>query len=405
MKTTPDESASYHFDLPERLIAAYPPAQRGDSRLLVVQPGPTPGNPRLRDLRFADLPRFFRPGDLLISNDTRVSYRRVRLRRSTGANIEALFLNPLPGGDWLCLVRGLKKLRPGEILQPARTAAEPPGAPGSNPIGFQFLATPPAVSESSAHAILSVSGSSDAEGNAVLRAVHAPAGSTANESNAPLPSAWETGLAAETFFQELGEVPIPPYLGRRSEDLDRDRYQTVYARNPASVAAPTAGLHFTDTIIEEIKQTGAAFESLELRIGYGTFAPLTEERFRTNRLHSEQYSISLALAERLNQPGQGRRIAVGTTTLRALEANRRAGPEFTPGTHATDLFLRPPDRITTVDALITNFHLPGSSLLMLVACMLDRDDVLAAYRHAVQQEYRFFSYGDAMLVCGPAFCS
>ncbi|MCR9144669.1 MAG: S-adenosylmethionine:tRNA ribosyltransferase-isomerase [bacterium] len=404
----PDPSAGtadeYDFALPDHLIAAYPPEQRGDSRLLVVQPGRTPGQPLLQDLMFRDLPQLLRSGDLLITNNTRVSHRRVRLMRATGGRIEALFLEPATnspetvppdtgqkpgetGTAWLCLIRGLKKLRPGEILTPPQTGDAAAGP--TTEIGFEFLAARP-------------------DGKALLRPVSAPGPAPDRER----PAAWTEPGQAEAFFASYGEVPIPPYLGRSSEDLDRQRYQTVYAQNPASVAAPTAGLHFTDTIIEEITQKGAEFASLELQIGYGTFAPLTDEQFRTNRLHTERYALPPELAERLNSSDPGRRLAVGTTTLRALEANRRAfhreggnASPYRPGSYDADLFLRPPDRIETVDALITNFHLPGSSLVMLVACMLDRDDLMAAYRHAIQREYRFFSYGDAMLVCGAAFCS
>ncbi|MEQ9365688.1 MAG: tRNA preQ1(34) S-adenosylmethionine ribosyltransferase-isomerase QueA [Leptospirales bacterium] len=393
-------TAEYTFDLPDHLIATHPPKARGDSRLLVVQPGGRPGRPILQDCMFRDLPELLRAGDLLITNDTRVSHRRVRLQRATGGDIEALFLNPDPetSGAWQCLVRGLKKLRPGEILSPrppggsaagadgvpTRAQEKPPGSVTAPAPDFEFLAARP-------------------DGKAVLRAVLRRA---ANQDSSPRTSAWRTGDAAEAFFEAWGEVPIPPYLGRASESLDRQRYQTVYAREPASVAAPTAGLHFNDTIIEEIVQTGAEFAALELRIGYGTFAPLTDEQFRTNRLHAEQYSIPTKLVDRLNgATGAGRRIAVGTTSLRALEANRRAFGAYQAGAYRADLFLRPPDRVTTVDALITNFHLPGSSLVMLVACMVERADLLAAYRHAIEREYRFFSYGDAMLVCGQAFCS
>lgn len=427
MKTTPDapsEHGEYDFDLPDHLIATYPPDRRGDSRLLVVQPGSQPGSPVLHDLKFEDLPGFLRAGDLLITNDTRVSHRRVRLQRSTGGNIEALFLNPLPDGAWLCLVRGLKKLRPGETLYPqsgnsADFVGTPTGTSSKPEIAFEFVGPARELSISSVSGGTSSNTAAAAdqplsEGNAILRPINTHSGTAMGKTLDP---AWQDPQAAEDFFERHGEVPIPDYLGRGAEDLDRQRYQTVYARRPASVAAPTAGLHFTDTIIEEITQKRAEFESLELRIGYGTFAPLSPAQFRTNRLHTERYSISENLASRLNHrasagasPGTavdriGRRIAVGTTTLRALEANQRAFGTLRAGSHYADLFLRPPDKITTVDALVTNFHLPGSSLVMLVACMLDRDDLMVAYRHAIRQEYRFFSYGDAMLVCGPAFCS
>lgn len=414
-----DPAADYQFALPDHLIAAYPPAERGDSRLLVVQPGPEPGRPVLQDRMFRDLPDLLLSGDLLITNDTRVSQRRVRLRRATGASIEALFLNPAPeaaNGGWLCLVRGLKKLRPGEVLLPAGplpdgrpedpaqtdetdAGARDPGnrrkavgTPSPNPgadTAFEFVQALP-------------------DGKAILRPVHVPRpAADSAQSRTHTLNPWERPQDAEDFFQIRGEVPIPPYLGRAAEDLDRQRYQTVYARNAGSVAAPTAGLHFTHSIIEEIEQKGVDLAALELEIGYGTFAPLTPRQFETGRLHTERYSLPPELVERLNSDqAPGRRVAVGTTTLRALEANQRAFGRFQAGAgFEAELFLRPPDQITTVDALITNFHLPGSSLVMLVACMLQRADLMAAYRHAIENEYRFFSYGDAMLVCRAAFCS
>ncbi len=403
-----DPAADYQFALPDRLIAAYPPTERGDSRLLVVQPGPEPGRPLLQDRMFRDLPSLLRSGDLLITNDTRVSQRRVRLRRATGASIEALFLNPVAdaaSGGWMCLVRGLKKLRPGEVLLPAgpdQTDETAAGARAGDLNHRRGAVGTPAPNPDSDTAFEFVQALPD--GKAILRPVHA---GHSDPKNSP-PNPWERAEDAEDFFQTRGEVPIPPYLGRAAEELDQERYQTVYARKAGSVAAPTAGLHFTRTIIEEIEKKGVDFTSLELEIGYGTFAPLTPEQFQTGRLHTERYSLPPELAERLNADpgGHGRRLAVGTTTLRALEANHRAFGQFQAGAgFEADLFLRPPDQITTVDALITNFHLPGSSLVMLVACLLDRADLMAAYRHAIENEYRFFSYGDAMLVCRTAFCS
>ena len=374
--------ADYGFDLPDRLIARHPPAERGDSRLLVVPatgpagfPGgfvgtPTNATPEFLDRRFADLPGLLEPGDLLVVNNTRVSHRRLELRRSTGARIEALFLRPLtndgPPEAWACLIRGLAKLKDGERLQ----------APGG--LEFAFVRVPTIEA-------------GEAGGNGVLRPV-------LPGSDEP---AWQDATEAEAYFADHGQVPIPPYLGRVAGEDDRRRYQTIYADRPGSVAAPTAGLHFTQSIIEEIRARDIEIVSVELEIGYGTFAPLSAENFTSGRLHQETYQISTETADRLNRPG--RRIAVGTTALRALEANIREqhpgndGP-FTAGRYSTGIFLHPPDHIHSVDGLITNFHLPESSLLMLVACFTGRERVLAAYRHAVRGEYRFFSYGDAMLL-------
>lgn len=384
--------ADYAFDLPDRLIARHPPSQRGDSRLLVVPPaanvrvptnpagdrGPTAGtltdsprapaaSPDFEDRQFAELPGLLEPGDLLIVNNTRVSHRRLELRRSTGARIEALFLGPLASDDppdaWACLIRGLAKLKDGERLE----------APGG--VEFAFVRVP------------TIEAQRPAGGNGILQPLR---------PGTDMP-AWANAAAAEAYFAIHGQVPIPPYLGRSADDSDTRRYQTVYADRPGSVAAPTAGLHFTQSIIEEIRAREIEIVSVELEIGYGTFAPLAQENFDSGRLHREMYHINQATAERLNRPG--RRIAVGTTALRALEANHRDHDgTFTAGRFNTDIFLRPPDHIGAVDGLITNFHLPESSLLMLVACLTGRERILAVYRRAVQQEYRFFSYGDAMLL-------
>lgn len=355
----------YYFDLPERLIASRPPENRHDSRLMRIAPDAS-GRLVREHRRFAELPELLGPGDLLVVNDARVSQRRLRLKRSTGAQIEALFLHPLPDGAWACLVRGKKRLKPGELV---------PGPEGGPPLAFRF------------------EGDLDGDergGNARLRPVR-PDGSS---------DVWPDLEAAEDFFEKAGETPLPPYLNRSPDPLDRDRYQTVYAARPGSVAAPTAGLHFSREVLNALDARGVRRIAVSLEIGYGTFAPLTARNMDEGRLHRERYRISGDVAAALNN-ADARIIAVGTTALRALEANFRSFGRFEPGEFQTDIFLRPPERIQSVQGLLTNFHLPASSLMMLVACLIDREDLLAAYREAVAENYRFFSYGDAMLLLPP----
>lgn len=378
----------FRFDLPPELIAREPTAARDGSRLLVMDRR----TGRLADHRFADLPALLEPGDLLIRNATRVSQRRVFLRRATGARIECLFLDRLPEqtaapGTYDCLVRNSRKIKEGEILL------------GPAPVPrFRFARTP--------------------AGRTRLTALDA--------DDRP---AWPDRAAAEEFFARHGEIPLPPYLKRSPTAADRDRYQTVYAGRPGSVAAPTAGLHFTAELLDRLAARSVRLAQLELLISYGTFAPLEIENFETGRLHPETYVIPADFPRaafagagpdgedplgrqppggRLPDgrlPRSGRRIAVGTTSLRALEDNLRKFGEIRPGTFATELFLKPGgwrdepgDRCASVDGLLTNFHLPASSLLLLVAAFCGTERILTAYRHAVAHGYRFYSYGDAMLI-------
>ncbi len=349
----------YRFDLPDELIASAPAPDRDGSRLLVLDRR----SGALSDRLFRDLPELLRSGDLLIRNTTRVSRRRVPLRRASGAATPALFLEPAgEGGAWFCLVKNSKKLKNGEIL---------PGPDGHTSFRFDR------------------------------------AGPTLTALNAAGAAAWRDRAAAETFFEKFGQMPLPPYLKRAAGPDDLDRYQTVYARETGSAAAPTAGLHFTPTLFEGLTARGVALAGLDLRIGYGTFAPLSPRNFAENALHPETYRVAGDFPlERLTpragtEPADGhsgRTIAVGTTTLRALEDNLRNQNGPRAGEFTTAIFLRPPDRCQSVDGLLTNFHLPGSSLLLLVSAFGGPASVLAAYRHAIRNRYRFYSYGDAMLI-------
>ena len=389
------ELKEYDYHLPPELIASYPNLQRSDSRLLVYQPGKTPA---IQDKKFRDLPDLLKAEDLLILNNTRVSARRLKLKRKSGAHIEALFLKELPNQSWLCLLRGKSKLKSGErlYLSEGDCTASSTGASsytdklalvrerrgGSKPKKENIHKKKPEKPEF-------IFSDSPSPRQANLLPVLA-----GTEK-----AAWANSTEAEACFASYGEVPIPPYLGRKVEEMDKERYQTVYARKPGSAAAPTAGLHFCTDLLARLKACGLYIESLELEVGYGTFAPLAAENFESSRLHTEEYSLSDSLARLLNQKNKGRRIAVGTSTLRALEANfRRHKGCFAAGQFKTDLFLKPPEPLCTTQGLITNFHLPASSLLLLAAAYVGKKEILSVYRHAIQARYRFFSYGDAMLI-------
>ncbi|MBE7440676.1 MAG: tRNA preQ1(34) S-adenosylmethionine ribosyltransferase-isomerase QueA [Spirochaetales bacterium] len=330
--------ARHTFDLPDHLIARHP-RPREESRLLVVDRK----EKSLQDTRFSELPAFLQSGDLLIFNESRVSPRRLFLKRQTGSIIESLFLHQEEGSLWHVLLRGLGRLRPDELL-----SHRPSG------VSFRFL---------------------ERRGS----------GAILDAGNQDM----------EAFFERYGELALPPYMDRRADYQDRERYQTIFARRPGSVAAPTAGLHFTPDLFSRLRNQGIEPSFLDLEIGYGTFAPLQREQMEKKALHEEHYQLSSELLHNFEKAR--RRIAVGTTSLRALESYRRSGHNG-PGRYATNLFLYPPDRITAVEGLITNFHLPGSSLMLLVAAFAGTELLQEAYAHAIMEEYRFYSYGDAMLI-------
>ena len=299
----------------------------------------------MEDRRFGDLSRLLRAGDLLVLNDTRVIRARLRARKSTGGRVEMLL----------------------ERVTGARTATAQIRASRSPRAGSELRL----VNGSSAR-VLGRQGS-------LFRLEF-------NADIAPL-------------LEAHGEVPLPPYIRRSAVPEDQNRYQTVYARDDGSAAAPTAGLHFDSELLQALHKRGVKTAFLTLHVGIGTFAPIRTRRIEDHRLHSEWCRVTSELCARIQQSRQqgGRIVAVGTTTVRALESAAIDG-EPKPFTGDTSLFIRPGFRFHVVDALITNFHLPESSLLMLVCAFAGRDRMLAAYRHAVARRYRFFSYGDAMLI-------
>jgi S-adenosylmethionine:tRNA ribosyltransferase-isomerase len=333
--------ADFHFELPPELIAMAPPAVRTGGRLLALSaPAGT-----CRDLAFTDLPSLVAPGDLLVFNDTRVIPARVHGRKASGGRIELLLERAEGARRALVHARASKGLREGAVIAL-------PGGYSARMLGR--------------------------EGDLYRLEFSGPV----------LP-----------FFEAHGEMPLPPYIARAASPEDRERYQTVYARHPGAVAAPTAGLHFDAALLQALEAAGVRRAFVTLHVGAGTFQPLRVDDIDAHVMHAERVSVSAATCEAVAATrAAGRRvIAVGTTVVRSLEA-AAAGGRLEPLQGETRLFIRPGYRFRVVDALLTNFHLPESTLLMLCAALVGREALLAAYAHAVRARYRFFSYGDAMFL-------
>lgn len=336
----------YDFELPPELIAQHPVEPRDQSRLLVVHRG----SGRWEHRRFADLPELLGRGDLLVRNASRVvPARLVGVRARTGGRWEGLFLKETPDGGWELLSKARGRLFPGERIEVA--------------------------------------------GGLVLTLL------SRGESGGWIARP-ESLEGTEALLQRYGQVPLPPYIRKGREGPgDRERYQTVYARVAGSVAAPTAGLHFTPAVFEGLRARGAQWVDILLHVGIGTFRPITAEHIEDHVLHEEEAELSVEAADRLNavRASGGRILAVGTTSARTLETSYQSGA-FRPFRGATGLYLAPGHAFAGVDALLTNFHLPRSSLLVLVSAFAGTELVRAAYVEAIRQGYRFYSYGDAMLV-------
>ncbi|HLY20143.1 MAG TPA: tRNA preQ1(34) S-adenosylmethionine ribosyltransferase-isomerase QueA [Bryobacteraceae bacterium] len=335
--------AGFDYALPQELIAQTPLADRAASRMLVVDRAAQ----RWEDCLFRDLPDFLNAGDCLVLNDSRVFPARLFGRRAafTGA-VEVLLLRPLAGAanEWEALVHPGKKMRVGErILLPGGLQAE---VIARRSFGERTLRFPA-----------------------------------------------DRDLYAE--FEKIGHVPLPPYIKRQDAAADRARYQTVYARESGSAAAPTAGLHFTPEILDACRARGAEIAFVTLHVGLGTFQPIHGDRIEGHRLHSEHYRITAENATRMS--AARRLVAVGTTAVRTIESAALAGG-LRESTGETGLFIYPPYEFRAAGAMLTNFHLPRTSLLLLVCAFAGKDLALSAYRHAVEQRYRFYSYGDCMLI-------
>lgn len=329
-------TSDFDYHLPTERIAQEA-APRGESRLLVLdQEGPG------RHSRVRDLPRLLRPGDLLVLNDTRVIPARLYGQRPSGGKMEALLIERRGEREWDALVKPGRRAQPGTLIE------------------FDSGLSAEVVDKRE-------------DGRHLLR----------------------FSEPVEPHLDRLGHIPLPPYIHRPDTQEDRERYQTVYARHPGSVAAPTAGLHFDEALLREIEAAGIEIARITLHVGIGTFKPVSAERIEEHRMESERYEISEETAEALRRAR--RVVAVGTTVVRTLESAARDG-EVQAGSGSTALFITPGYPFQVVDALLTNFHLPRSTLLMLVSAFAGRERVLAAYEEAIREGYRFYSYGDAMLV-------
>ena len=337
------KKSDFHYELPDELIAQAPLPERSASRLLVVPPGAAP----FEDRRVRDLPEYLRPGDLLVFNDTRVIPARLFGQKDSGGRVEILIERLLPGNQARAQVGASKPPKPGgRIALDAGGQAEVLGRDG----GFYQLR-------------------------------------------------FEVGDALESWLMHAGRMPLPPYICREPGADDAERYQTVFARQVGAVAAPTAGLHFDDALLAALRERGVETGHVTLHVGAGTFQPMRVEDVREHRMHSEWINVGAELVAQVRAARErgGRVVAVGTTVVRALESAMQDG-ELLPFAGETNIFIFPGYSIRSVDALLTNFHLPESTLLMLVSAFAGKARVFAAYEHAVRERYRFFSYGDAMLL-------
>lgn len=346
-------TSDFDYALPSELIAQTPAPERGGSRLLVIAPGED--GPRLSDRTFADFPALVAPGDLLVLNTTRVRHARFLGTRPSGAPAEVLLLHPAEPGTWLAMGK------PGSALREGKRIRLGPDAE------------------------IETVGVRD-DGHRVVRFV---------------------GLDDDRAIARYGRLPLPPYISRAPGPDDEQRYQTVYAEREGSVAAPTAGLHFTDGMLRAMEARGVSVARLDLEVGPGTFKPVETESPGEHPMHAERFEIPDAAAAAIAaaRARGGAVWAIGTTVVRALESAADRDGSVRPGRAETRLLITPGYRFRVVDRLLTNFHLPRSTLLMLVAAFAGHEATMAAYAHAVAQRYRFYSYGDAMAVTRRAACS
>lgn len=346
----------FDYYLPKELIAQTPKEERDSCRLMVIDRK----KGTIEHRHFYDIKEYLTPGDCLVVNDSKVIPARLHGKKAvTGANIELLLIKRIEGDVWECMVRPGKRLHEGDIVE------------FNTDKNF------------TAH----IQGYHDkSNGTRAVRFVY-------------------DGIFMERL-EEIGSMPLPPYIEREATAEDSEAYQTVYSRDPGSVAAPTAGLHFTEELLDEIRNMGVEYAEVTLHVGIGTFRPVKVDTVEDHKMHFEEYSITEENAEIINRAiREGRRIiSVGTTTTRTLEsaavptAGNPKGYSVKPGNGSTGIFIYPGYNFKIIDALITNFHLPKSTLIMLVSALYDRNKILSAYEEAVKEKYRFFSYGDAMLI-------
>ena len=339
----------FDYLLPEELIAQHPADKRENSRMMVLDRGAG----TIEHKHFYDITDYVRPGDLLVLNDSKVIPARIfGIKEKTGAKIEVLLIKRLEGDVWEAMVRPGKRLKMGDAVsfseeKKFRAEVVGYGEDGTRHLRFDY-----------------------------------------------------DGIWNE-LLDEYGQIPLPPYIDRENETEDKDRYQTVYCRYEGSVAAPTAGLHFTEEILRKLQEKGVELAFVTLHMGIGTFRPVKAEEIEDHAMHYEEYSIDEETAEKINRAKRENRrvISVGTTSTRTVESAAGEDGFVEPGQRSTNLFIYPPVyRFKVIDGLLTNFHLPKSTLLMLISAFYDRERILEAYEEAVRQEYRFFSYGDCMLI-------
>ena len=338
-------TSDFYYELPQELIAQTPPADRSASRLLLYD-----RNTRsITDGVFSDVASHLHPGDVLVRNTTRViPARLIGVREDTGGHMEFLLLRRAEGDRWECLAKPARRARPGQEYR----------------VGDGLR--------------VRVLGDTGAEGGKLVELLY-------------------DGIFEEVL-DRVGQTPLPPYITERLEDPER--YQTVYARERGSAAAPTAGLHFTQALLDRLRAQGVRIVDVLLHVGLGTFRPVSAERVEDHHMHAEYCEVTAEAARAINEAraAGGRVVAVGTTSVRTLESAATPDGLVQPFAGQTSIFITPGYAFRAVDALITNFHLPESTLLMLVSAFAGREEMLRVYRHAVQQRYRFFSFGDAMLI-------
>ena len=339
------KTSDFYYDLPKELIAQTPTVVRSASRLLTYHRD----TKSIEDGVFSDIVDKLRPTDVLVRNNTRViPARLLGVREETGGTMEFLLLRRVEGDEWECLCKPAKRAKAGLVYR---------------------------INDELSAEVL---------------------------GDLPLDGGKRIRLLYDGIFEEIldraGQMPLPPYITERL--TDRERYQTVYAKTRGSAAAPTAGLHFTDALLEQIARKGIPIVDILLHVGLGTFRPVSVENVEEHHMHSEHYEVSEQAAETINRVRQngGRIVCVGTTTARTLESVTDENGVVHAGMGETDIFITPGYRFKAVDALITNFHLPESTLLMLVSALSSREEMLEVYRHAVEERYRFFSFGDAMFI-------
>lgn len=334
----------FYFNLPDDQIAQYPAEKRSESRLFVLNRN----NSVYHHKTFKEIQDFLYDGDMLVVNNAKVIPARLFFKRKSGGLVEIVLAQRLPKNNWLVISNRTRKLKSGDIL---------------------FSSVNPAIQ-------ISIMGR-DGEYLQI-------------ESNFEL---------TEDLLHEIGRIPLPPYIRRESSAIDEERYQTVYAKDGIAAAAPTAGLHFTDELMANLKKKGVVFTELTLEVSWGTFQPVRNDDLTMHKMHVERFTLSDESAALINKARAEKRriIAVGTTSLRVLESTFNDGINF-PRTGETNIFIFPPYKVKSIDAMITNFHTPYSTLLMLVCSFAGYEKILDAYKVAVEKKYRFFSYGDAMLI-------